>query len=100
MQKVKIKGYIHFIFVNNSYSRPARNPLHVLALAVFQVLNQPAEAPDEEKPDSSGTTNFLSVPLASDARKSTDSINSCASTRCIVDICPNESFSGRDDISI
>ncbi|GIX70712.1 hypothetical protein CDAR_172281 [Caerostris darwini] len=66
----------------------------------FQVLNQPAEAPDEEKPDSSGTTNFLSVPPATDARKSTDSINSCASTRCIVDICPNESFSGRDDISI
>ncbi|GFY10522.1 uncharacterized protein TNCV_2565501 [Trichonephila clavipes] len=65
----------------------------------FQGLNQPEPEEDKDKVDSQ-SSNFLTVPgpvagCSSRCHKSTDSVNSCASTRCIVEISCNESFSGR-----
>ncbi|GFT97709.1 uncharacterized protein NPIL_195362 [Nephila pilipes] len=63
----------------------------------FQVLNQPQPDEDKDKVESQ-SSNFLTVPgpvagSSGGCHNSTDSVNSCASTRCIVEICRNESFS-------
>ncbi|GBM27020.1 hypothetical protein AVEN_256950-1 [Araneus ventricosus] len=64
----------------------------------FQVLNQPPADQEGVQEDASGG-NFLTVPgptpnPINKCHQSTESVNSCSSTRYIVEICRNESCSG------